>query len=612
MTDSNKYHEHSRIRMPYQLMLISAVLLAAYYPIAFGDFSRIDDHSIVDSIRGLEFRNVPELFIPHVKHGAYYRPVLYLSYLLDKYLFNLDPGFMHIHNIILHVINALLIFWLVRQLTGDRKQGKNLIPLVSALVFGLHPITTEPVSWIGGRTDVLACTFILLSANCIILFNKENSYWYVASSALFMSLAFLTKEVAIAFLPGAFLLMYTPLNSTAETVPQQGSSVPKPLQRYRNLAFLLFGSGAILLFFLLRHFAFVSNNGRIVATISFLRSDFIRDMLIFFQALGFYVKKIFFPFPLNFAITELDPLYELLGPPIIVLCFSIISKRSKVSALFMTGIFLIFPSFIIAFGQIAWTSFAERYVYLPTAFIMISSVMFISGFIEKVPSLRVKKEVTATIIVAIMAVATLHRSTVWNDNLSLLKDTVEKNPDFYYIRGQYADELAIRGDIENARIQYTIANQYNKNRKRLKKGGDFIQLNYWEMPELGLADLLAREHKISEAITAYEKIIRESNAGSTESLQALNNVIVLYDCLLNDVKSRPAEERIKKKLLFYSEKFYKRSDDPNAFFWLGRRFLMRGERGEALAYFRKAESKFIAGNDLKVVSQKFIARLENK
>ncbi len=607
-----EHNGHRYIRTPYQLMLIVAVILAAYYPIAFGDFSRIDDYDIIKSTSNLSLRGLPDLFVPHMKDGAYYRPVLFLSFLLDKYLFNLDPGFMHLHNIILHAINALLIFWLVRQLTADGKQGKNLIPLVSALAFGLHPIATEPVSWIAGRTDVLACAFILLSTNCIILFKKSGSYLYVALSALFMALGFLTKEVALAFLPGAFLLLSSPLHSGFEIVSAEGTSSQSPLHRYRNLFFALFGFGAVLLFFLLRHFAFESNSGRITATVTFLRSDLVRDELIFLQALGFYVKKIFLPFPLNFAITEVDPLYELLGVPVVVLCLLIVSKRSKLSSLFMTGIFLIFPSFIISLGQIAWTPFAERYLYIPTAFIMVASVIFVGSFIERIPSLHVKKEAFIVLLLAVMAVATFHRSTIWKDNLSLLKDTVEKSPDFCYIRGQYADELAIRGDIKNARIQYVIANEYNKKRKRLKDREGFVQLQYWEMPELGLADLLTREHKIPEAIAAYEKIIRDADAGSTESMQALNNVIILYDDLLDGARNRSASDTIKRKLLFYSEKYYKKSDDANAFYWLGRRFLMRGDKREALAYFKKAESKFSAGNEYKIISQKFIARLEGK
>ncbi len=671
-SSSEEYNRHRYIRIPYQLMLIVAVILAAYYPIAFGDFSRIDDHTIIEAVSNMGPKDVPGLFIPHSQYGAYYRPVLFLSFLLDKYLFNLDPGFMHLHNIILHAINALLIFWLAFQLIPDRTAGKSLIPLLSALIFGLHPIATEPVSWIAGRTDVLACTFILLSANCLIRFRKTASYWYIALSALFMGLGFLTKEVALAFLPGAFLLVASPLYPESETVSKEGTLPQDPLRRYHRLPILLFGSGAVLLFFLLRHFAFESNSGRIVATFRFLRNDIIRDEFIFLQALGFYVKKIFFPFPLNFAITDVNPLYELLGVPVVVLCFLVGSKRSKLSALFMTGIILIAPSFVIALGQMAWTSFAERYMYLPTAFIMVASVFFINSLLKKTPLLSrvvqlfdfdgrsgldllsstgqvpesgmfnldspsitfdnkfhgnngiqmkgkrpltryaVRKEVFITILLVVMAVATFHRSTVWKDSFSFLKDTVEKNPVFPIIRAEYADELAVRGDIKNARIQYTIANEFNERRKRMKHAGDFVQLQYWELPQLGLADLLAREHKIPEAIAAYEKIIRDADAGSTESMQALNNVIILYDGLLDSAKNRSASDTIKRKLLFYSEKYYKQSDDANAFYWLGRRFLMRGNKQEALAYFRKAESKFSADNKYKIISQKFIAWLEKK
>jgi tetratricopeptide (TPR) repeat protein len=604
ITSTAKHNGHSHIRTPYQLMLIVAVILAAYYPIAFGDFSRIDDYDIIKTVSNLGAGNLHDLFMPHSKYGAYYRPVLFLSYQIDKYVFNLDPGFMHLHNILLHAINALLIFWLVRQVMGDSEQKKNFMPLLSALIFGLHPITTESVCWIAGRTDVLACTFILLSANCIIRFKKVGSYRYIVLSGLFMAMGFLTKEVALAFLPGAFFLMDSPLYPASETAPEPGESSQSPFQRYRNLFFLLFVLGAILLFFLLRYSAFESNSGRIAATIRFLRSDIISGELIFLQTLGFYIKKIFFPFPLNFAITELDPLYELLGLPVVIACLFIMLKRNQLSALFMTGIFLIIPSFIIALGQIAWTSFAERYMYLPTAFIMVSSVIFVGGFIETMPSFSIKKRVFVTLLLAVMAIATFHRSALWTDSLSFLKDTVAKNPDFQMIRGQYADELAIRGDIKNARIQYAIANEYNKTRKRLKNDGGFYQLQYWDMPELGLADLLVREHKTPEAIAAYEKIIRDSKG---ESIQALNNVIVLYGGLLNEIRSRSDSDRIKEKLSFYSKK----SNDGNTLFWLGRMFLTRGDKQKALAYFKKAESKFSVDNTYKAISQKLIARLEN-
>jgi len=607
---STENQRSSQTGVPYQLMLIFVLVLAAYYPIAFGDFARIDDQTIYDTVNSAGSWNLRAIFIPHVKHGAYYRPVLFVSFFIDKYLFNLDPGFMHVHNIILHAVNSLLIYWLVRQLTLANKQGRNMMPFVSALVFGLHPITTESVCWIAGRTDVLAGAFILLSANFILCYKKTASYRYVALSAILMALAFLTKEVAIAFLPGAFLLMMSPLYTESESVPASGISSQGFLQRHRDKVFLLSVLGSILLFFLLRHVAFESNSGRITATIRYIQSDPLRNGLIVLQALGFYVKKIYFPLPLNFAITDLDPLYELLGMPIVVLGFLLLSKKkSKLSALFMTGIFMIMPAFLIATGQIAWTSFAERYMYLPTAFIMVASVLFIDGFMEKITAFTIKKEALVTLLLAVMAIATFHRSLVWKDSLSFLQDAVEKNPDFYFVRGQYAEELSIRGQLTDARKQFTIANEYNRTKKRLTSAGDFYQLQYWDMPDLGLADLLVKENKIPEAIAAYEKILHDSKG---ESVQALNNVMILYDGLLSEENGLSASDLIKRKMVFYGDKFYEKSDNPDSLFWFGRTFLARGDKRLALAYFKKAESNFSAENRLKPISRKFIDRLENE
>lgn len=271
---------------------------------------------------------------------------------------------------------------------------------------------------------------------------------------------------------------------------------------------------------------------------------------------------------------------------------------------------MILPCFVNVFGTIAWTSFAERYLYLPSAFILLSTVLFIGKNAENMPSLPVKKDVVIILLLMVMFGVTFHRSWVWKDSLRLLQDTVEKNPNYYYVRGQYADELAIRGDIKNARIQYTIASQYNKNKKRLKdkdaKG--LIALQHWEMPELGLADLLNREKRIPEAIAAYEKIIRNSD----DSEQALNNVIILYDGLLDNDKNRPDFGRIRRILSTYSDKYFKKSGDANIYFWLGKKFLLRGDKREALSYFRKADRGFKSGNEQKRLSEKFITHLESK
>jgi protein O-mannosyl-transferase len=606
--NSPQHYGHNHIRLSYQLMLIIAILLAVYYPTVFAGVSFIDDSSIIDVVKNGGPLNLRDLFTPQMQGGLYYRPILFLSFYFDRFLFNLDPGFMHLENIILHIINTLLVFWFASQLIPNSKQGRSLIPLLSALFFGVHPIATEPVCWIAGRTDVLACTFILLSANCFMFFKKSHAYRYVALAAIFMTLGFLTKEVALAFLPGAFLIMRSMDSPARETVAQQVIS-PQNRQDRNHYLFLLCSVGAVLFFFLMRHFAVATNEGRIGSTIRFIKRDTLEVFLIFLRALGFYTKKIYFPIPLNFAIRDVEPLYELFGVLVVVVCFLIMSKKNQVSDLFMTGIFMIIPSFPIALGQISWTFYAERYLYLPTAFIMVASVIFVNSFLEKSATRLVKKEVAVTLLLVIMAVLTFHRSMVWKDNLTFLRDTVKENPQFYYVRGQYALALAMQDDIINARMQFRTANEYNTNKKRLKYGNELFQLRYWDLPEMGLAYLLVKENRIPEATAAYEKIIQDSHG---ESVNAIRGVLNLYGNMLSATKSCSDSDRFKKKISFYAEKLYNTSDNADTFYWLGKIFLMRGERRAALVYFKKAESTYTPDNEYRVITQKFITRLENE
>ena len=83
-------------------------------------------------------------------------PVTVLSYRLDYLLFGLEPGGFHFTNVALHVLAVALVFAIGRRL------GLTLwISAGAALLFGLHPVTVEPVAWVTGRKDLLATTFAL-------------------------------------------------------------------------------------------------------------------------------------------------------------------------------------------------------------------------------------------------------------------------------------------------------------------------------------------------------------------------------------------------------------------------------------------------------------------
>ena len=82
----------------------------------------------------------------------------WLSHMLDCQLFGLEPGRQRVTNLFLHIVNALLLFIVLRRMTGQLWQSA----FVAAL-FALHPLHVESVAWISERKDVLSAFFWMLT-----------------------------------------------------------------------------------------------------------------------------------------------------------------------------------------------------------------------------------------------------------------------------------------------------------------------------------------------------------------------------------------------------------------------------------------------------------------
>jgi len=163
-----------RIHKTILIALIIVVCSAAYFNTLFFNFV-CDDHSlIIDNPYIRAFKFLP-LFFTHdiwnisimAINSGYYRPLLGASFMLDYALWHTNPFGYHLANLIFHILVAILVFLLVEMLFKNR-----VIAFSSALLFSVHPIHTEAVSFISGRVDVLCLFFFLLS---LLLFLK---YFY--------------------------------------------------------------------------------------------------------------------------------------------------------------------------------------------------------------------------------------------------------------------------------------------------------------------------------------------------------------------------------------------------------------------------------------------------
>jgi protein O-mannosyl-transferase len=164
------------------------------------DFVKLDDPTLCYDNPIVKNFSTSEAFSTEVAQD--YIPITFMSFALDHALFGFNPFYFHLHNLILHLVNVALVFYLLFLLT----EGNLFIAAFVSLLFGVHPMHVESVMWVSQRKDVLSGLFYLLSLIVYIKFlNKKNILVYFISFTLF-GLALLTKFMAVT-LPAAILLI---------------------------------------------------------------------------------------------------------------------------------------------------------------------------------------------------------------------------------------------------------------------------------------------------------------------------------------------------------------------------------------------------------------------
>lgn len=176
--------------------IVVAVLLAYFNALGaafqFDDFNVIVDNPAVHSV-GAWAASMPGI-----------RPLLKLSYALNWSLRPAPFGF-HFFNVAVHAVNAVLVFRLLRALSPANGRD-SWAPLIGALLFALHPVQTEAVTYVSGRSVSLMALFYLSALLAWLRADRDGTATWRAGSAVLFGVALLVKETAIT-LPLALLLL---------------------------------------------------------------------------------------------------------------------------------------------------------------------------------------------------------------------------------------------------------------------------------------------------------------------------------------------------------------------------------------------------------------------
>ncbi len=179
-------------------MLARTAVIIVLGFLAFGSmlpapFRIMDDRiSIVDNPAIKSTKNIPEIFKEGYFHDqSYYRPLINLSFMGEFQAFRYNSFFYNLDNLILHILNALLVFLLVWRLTNNDTMG-----FWTGLLFVIHPVQWEAVCNIPGRSILLGAFFVLSSFVLFLEFYKNRRLFFGFLALITFFLGLLCKESA--------------------------------------------------------------------------------------------------------------------------------------------------------------------------------------------------------------------------------------------------------------------------------------------------------------------------------------------------------------------------------------------------------------------------------
>jgi len=576
------------IRRGYALLFLIFVTLGIYYPSIFAEISPVDDVQIITSYINTDRFDLKTLFIPN--GGYYYRPLLGLTLIFDKFAWEMHESFIHLENILIHAINVILVY-LITEIIARRYEIKSaFLPLIASFLFAVHPINTESVNWIAGRTDLLAGFFLLISILLILKSLESSSQSCGIAGVMLFFMACMSKEVAVSALPGLLAIIFF--------YDQQGSYRERLRKNWASSGALLF---TVLFFSLLMLRFFIFNRGDngiklLTSTHSNSVSDLLSHSRLVFTALGFYVKKLFIPWPLNFAIVKVSGYYIWVGVAALVYVFFLFVKRGLLSALVITTIALISPALLVSVARMTWTPLAERYLYMPNALfcIIITVIAYKKLSFDKAFASKLLL-ISLILLFIFISHSTVKRNILWQDNVALMRDTLRNSPDFYLAQNALAFSLKQKNRYDESRaLMMSI-----KAPDGSKRGGKLIDSNQ--------AMILVAQ---GDFYGAKKLLLRNSeNAGVLHS-RILENLVSVNLHLLAREKNEEKVLTLKKETVGFLLELHEKSGDPFYYYRIGQFYLNTGDKLKASHYFSEAAQRSPQGTHYKLAAEKLSNKLK--
>ena len=515
---------HRLPRLVYLLLIFAT--LAIFHQLPNHDFVNIDDDLFVyentQVLKGFTTETVIWAFTNF--SPDYWRPLSWLSHMLDCQLFGLRPGLHHLMNLLIHVANSVLLLFILRTMTGALWRSAFV-----ATLFAIHPLHVESVAWVAERKDVLSAFFWFLTIWAYTRYAEQPGLRRYLLVLLFFGLGLMAKPMVVT-LPFVLLLLdYWPLGRLQ-------------LQNVRTVSDLDIPKASLFRLVWEKIPFFALSAATVVATLFATKAGGTLKSLEVFPlkiriagALVSYINymvKMIWPFRLAvyYPHPEAIPIWQAGGAGLLLLVVSVMLVRAAGKRpYFVVGWlwYLVTLLPVIGLVQAGSQAMADRYTYIPLVGLFFLIAWAVPSLMEGWRHQRVVLAISTTILLLGLTVATMLQVRYWQNSITLFQHALKVTSGNHFAHNNLGVALAQDGRLDEAiyhyfqalRIKPGTADVHNNLGNALAAQGSVDRAvdHYYQALEIdsnnakahnNLGNLLANQGKTEEAINHYNEALR--------------------------------------------------------------------------------------------------------
>ncbi|MBW2182044.1 MAG: glycosyltransferase family 39 protein [Deltaproteobacteria bacterium] len=555
------------------VLSIVVLILSIYIQVRGHNFIIFDDNVYVtENLQvqsGISLDSLSWAFGLKENTPMYWHPLTWISHMLDVQIYGLHPGMHHIVNLILHLLNSVMLFYVLKRMTGEIWKSA-----IVALLFAAHPLNVESVAWIAARKNVLSTLFWMLTILFYVRYTERPDLKKYVLTLMVFSLGLLAKPMLMTIPFVLLLLDFWPIKRLQiRNVCAEKNEKPKPIGKREkskvvSLPFIILEKIPFILIALIVTSIAALSMQQSNIYISFesvplklrVENALVSYIIYIFRMIWPVNLAVFYPFPKTIAI------WKTISAGILLVSASWLSfyfYRRK--PYLLVGWFWFIGALVPVIGLVQaglWPAMADRWAYVPLIGIFIILCWMMPEIFGKWKFKKYSLTIMAFIVISFLMFKTWSQVQYWSNSITLFEYTVKTTQNNSVAQNNLGSLYAMRGNIARAAKHFLETLRIDP---KNKSAGN----------NLGRAYFITG--RIDNAILQYKKVLDIY----PDDVNAIKNLALLYS----------KKEQHEMSILVLKRWAQLQMDNPEPCYYIAQMYAVINREDEANVWLKKAIEK---------------------